>query len=245
MATPPAKDTTTVNRIKTGIIGLDDALYGGIPEGTQNLIMGSIGTCKSLLAFNILYNNAKRGVPCTYVTIDQTKEDLLKNIKSAFPDIADVDSLISNKKLNIAEHRVNDKFYTRESAMLFIAGIIKSAQTNNSRIVVLDSVNLIRSLLDDDRGFTRMMNSISENLHIVGVTSITIIEIPEKDPDDKIPGLYEQSMFDGIIRLTNAVSNGITTHFGKVTKLRFSSYKSATNRIQITPTGLTLTEVKA
>ena len=40
-------------------------------------------------------------------------------------------------------------------------------------MVVIDSISLIRSLLDDDRGFTRMVNSITENMRIIGVTSIS------------------------------------------------------------------------
>ena len=73
MEKPEAKGGSAINRIKTGIAGLDQMLYGGLPEGTQNLIMGSVGTGKSLLAFNILYNNAKLGAPCTFITVDQTR----------------------------------------------------------------------------------------------------------------------------------------------------------------------------
>jgi circadian clock protein KaiC len=232
-----------VNRIKTGIEGLDRILYGGIPEKTQNLIMGPVGSGKSLIAFNILYNNARNGMPCTFVTVDQTKEDMIRNIKSAFPGLTDIDELISSRRLHVAEARADDKFYTRENAMLFIAGIIKAAKENNSSMLVLDSISIMRALFDDDRAFTRMVNSIAENLRIIGLTSIITVEVPEKDDSDKVPGLYEQSMFDWIFRVNNVVNNDTTKHFGKVVKLRYSSYSSAESQVQITEKGITVSEI--
>lgn len=237
MEKPEAKGGSAINRIKTGIAGLDQMLYGGLPEGTQNLIMGSVGTGKSLLAFNILYNNAKLGAPCTFITVDQARDDLIRNAKSAFPELADIDELLESKKLNVVQNTADDKFYSRENAMLFIARMIKAVHENSSRMVVIDSISLIRSLLDDDRGFTRMVNSITENMRIIGVTSIITIEIPE-ETGDKVPGLYEESMFDGIIKLTNSVDKDTTRHLGKIVKLRYSDYKSAPNLIQITAKGI-------
>ncbi len=233
-----------VSRIKTGLAELDDRLYGGLPEGSQNMIAGQPGTGKSILAFQIIYNNAKQGVPCTVILIDQRREDFLKNVGSAFAHYNDLDKLLDKKLINISENLVGDKFLTRESIMTFIAGIVRAAQSNNSKVVVLDELSLLRSLLADDREFTRTLNYIAEDMHTIGVTCFITMEIPDSSVSNEIPGLLEESMFDGIIRLTNVVNGDETEHVCSVVKMRYSKYKSTSSKMSITPDGVVMGPAK-
>ena len=232
--------SSSVGRIKTGVSELDKVLYGGLPEGSQTVILGQAGTGKSILAFQIVYNNAKQGIPCTVVLLDQRREDFLKNISNAFTHFDDLDELMDKKLINISENIADDKFTSREAIMTFIAGIIKAAQSNKSKVVVLDELSLLRVLLSDDREFTRTLNYITENLHIIGVTSIITMELAEGSTKTDIPGLLEESMFDGVIRLKNVVKGDEVEHVCAVIKMRYSKYKSTSNTMKITPDGVVL-----
>ncbi len=233
-----------VKKIGTGISTLDDILYGGLPEGSQNVIMGQPGTGKSILAFHMAYANAKLGIPCTVILIDQRREDFIKNVVSAFPHLESLHDLIDKNMINISENPAYDKFTTKEEMMTFIAGIIKSAQSNNSKIVVIDELSILRALLSDDREFTRMMNYITENLHLINVTSIMTIELPSSGTRTKIPGLFEESMFDGVIRLANLVDGDETEHVCAIVRMRFSKFKSTSNAMKITPDGVIMSPLK-
>jgi len=235
---------SNIGRIKTGVSELDDLLYGGLPECSQNVIMGQPGTGKSILAFQIVYNNARQGMPSTVVLIDQRKEDFVKNVSSAFSHFKDLDRFIEGKLINISENIVDDKFLSREAIMTFIAGIIKSVQSNNSKIVVLDELSLLRALLSDDREFTRTLNYITENLHMIGVTSVITMELPDSNNTTEIPGLLEESMFDGVIRLANIVNGDETEHVCAIVKMRFSKYKSTSSTMRITPDGVVMSPVR-
>ena len=70
-----------VNRIKSYVKGLDNAMQGGIPENSVILVAGKPGTMKSSFAFNILYHNAnKEDMNGVYVTLEQSRESLLSNM---------------------------------------------------------------------------------------------------------------------------------------------------------------------
>ena len=49
-----------MERIKTGIPGLDEILEGGIPEGNLVLVSGVAGTGKTTLSAQFLYNGAAK-----------------------------------------------------------------------------------------------------------------------------------------------------------------------------------------
>src|SRR5688500_12120393 len=55
-------------RLPTGIKGLDQVLSGGFPENSINVIMGSPGAGKSILAEQLVFANATRERPAVYFT---------------------------------------------------------------------------------------------------------------------------------------------------------------------------------
>src|SRR3954471_18141003 len=67
----------TVNRCGTGIDGLDDVLEGGLPAGHLYLIEGEPGTGKTTLALQFLLEGVKRGETVLYVTLSETKQELI------------------------------------------------------------------------------------------------------------------------------------------------------------------------
>ncbi len=228
-----------VKRISTGILGLDEMLYGGLPEGSQNIIIGDAGSCKTLLAFNIAYYCAKNGIPSTVLTIDQTSNDMLRNAVSAFVHFADVKELVDKGTFNTVEIEIDEELSSRESITYFISEIVKGVRMNDSKLLVFDSLSVLRALSADDRSFTRMVNYMVESFHNIDLTSIITMEVPPTSGDSaKIPGLYEESMFDGVIRLSNMKRAGATEHLTSVIKLRFSKYKSSTTPLEITPNGV-------
>ena len=58
-----------INRLATGVPGLDDVLGGGLPEFSFNLIAGSPGCGKTTLAHQIMFALATRERPAIYFTV--------------------------------------------------------------------------------------------------------------------------------------------------------------------------------
>lgn len=62
-----------VERVPTGIAGLDNLIEGGLPKGSITLISGTPGTGKSILCSQILYANALKGKKCLYLNLEQNE----------------------------------------------------------------------------------------------------------------------------------------------------------------------------
>src|SRR5437763_14060929 len=64
--------------IPLGIAGLDDILGGGLGHNHLYLIEGDPGTGKTTIAMQFLMEGARRGKKGLYVTLSESKEELLE-----------------------------------------------------------------------------------------------------------------------------------------------------------------------
>jgi KaiC/GvpD/RAD55 family RecA-like ATPase len=72
-----------MERVSTGVRGLDDILGGGFPKGRTILVVGSPGSGKTILAMQFLRAGAASGERSIYVTFDERPEQVKENV-SAF-----------------------------------------------------------------------------------------------------------------------------------------------------------------
>jgi circadian clock protein KaiC len=66
----------------SGIEGLDDILSGGLPRDCFYLIQGDPGSGKTTLALQFLLEGVRCGEPVFYVTLSETRDELLKVTRS-------------------------------------------------------------------------------------------------------------------------------------------------------------------
>lgn len=227
-----------VGRLSTGIEGLDELLVDGIPERGQVLLLGAAGSGKTLLSFEIAYNNTKKGIPTTYLTIEENKKALVNFVVGTFPDFSDARQLIEEDKLHVVEKKLQYAIRSPESIQEIVAEIIRTAESNNSKLLIIDSFSLLRSLYEDDRSFTRGINYIVESIRAQGVASIMTFETADDDPEEA-PGLFEESMFDGVIKLKREMlAGGDLQYLILISKMRYSRFKSTICKMTITQHGI-------
>jgi circadian clock protein KaiC len=228
-----------IKRISTGILGLDDICYGGIPAGNQVLIAGEAGTGKTLMCFEILYKNAKINVPSTFITLEESRRSLLENAKGAFSYFDDIEDLLSVGTIIVEEKEVINAFSSRENWQTFIAGINKTLHTNKSQLLVIDSITSLRPMAEDDRVFTRYVNFMIENFRNLGVTVFVTVEAGASQLRE-VSGLYGTHMFDGILKLREVDVSGSSQYLIKIVKMRRSDHRNASMPYEITPKGFSI-----
>jgi len=70
-------DTTQIlPRARTGIPGLDDAMYGGFARNRLHLLEGSPGTGKTTIALQFLLVGAEAHEPGIYISLAETEQKL-------------------------------------------------------------------------------------------------------------------------------------------------------------------------
>lgn len=63
-----------LDRISTGISGLDSLIEGGVPKGYTVLVAGNPGTGKTILTSHFLYEGLKNGESGLYVSFSESKD---------------------------------------------------------------------------------------------------------------------------------------------------------------------------
>jgi circadian clock protein KaiC len=63
------KNKVTINKLLTGVPGLDEIMGGGLPEYSFNIIAGSPGCGKTTLAHQFVFANATPEKPALYFTV--------------------------------------------------------------------------------------------------------------------------------------------------------------------------------
>lgn len=94
--------STADGRCSSGIDGLDEVLGHGLPSNCFYLIQGDPGSGKTTLALQFLLEGVRRGEKTLYITLSETKEELLKVARShgwsldAIPlfELSAIDSLV-------------------------------------------------------------------------------------------------------------------------------------------------------
>ena len=70
-----------MERVQTGIEGLDNIICGGMPKKSITLVSGPPGSGKSTFCFQFLYEGVKNGEKCLLLTLDKKAEGLLFQAK--------------------------------------------------------------------------------------------------------------------------------------------------------------------
>ena len=228
-------------RVKTGVVGLDSILFGGVPEGNQILIAGGPGAGKTMLSFEILYNNAKRGIPVAFVALEEQPDKVLANAKETFPEFKDMDSLIESKMFMLGGiEPVSKTFmhpelegYSFGDTVSYIEDLVRS---NNAKVLVIDSLSLIKLILSDKLTYRRSILSLISNLRRLGVTTFVNAEIPSSE---RVGLKFSQEffIFDGIIMLYQSGQEDKRVLTMEIVKMRGSNHSWALSPYDITPQG--------
>ncbi len=86
-----SNNTGVIEKVPTGLKGLDDVLRGGIPRGSLTLLSGGPGTGKTLIGMEILVRNALAGTPGVILTFEE-RDTALRRYAGGFGwDLTDLE----------------------------------------------------------------------------------------------------------------------------------------------------------
>ena len=133
-----------MEKVKTGLDGLDEMLFGGIPKGSTVVVMGSFGTGKTTFGLQFLNQGLAEGEKGVYISLEEDRESILADAEAHGWDLR---SKLNEKQLEIVKLEPTDAKVTIQRIKSELPEFIK--KFGASRIVV-DSVSLLNLLFDTD-----------------------------------------------------------------------------------------------
>ncbi len=183
-----------IEKVKTGLEGLDEMLFGGIPRGSTVVIMGSFGTGKTTFGLQFLNQGLAEGEKGIYISLEEDRESILSDAEAHGWDLR---TKLNDKQLEIVKLEPNDAKVTIQRIKSELPDFIK--KFGASRIVI-DSVSLLNMLFDTDHDRRTNLFNLSQMVKKTGATLIMTAEVKDDNPFASRDGLIEY-VADGVISL--------------------------------------------
>ena len=157
----------------SGVPGLDDILSGGFARGSLFLIEGSPGTGKTTLALKYLMEGARNGESGLYVTLSETKPELLRGAASHGWTI---DPRIEVFELQPPDSVLNPKqaqslLYSSELELgETVKMMFAAAERAKPSRIVIDSLSEIRLLAQNSLRYRRQLLAMKHYFSRSGAT---------------------------------------------------------------------------
>lgn len=222
----------------TGIQGLDEITFGGLPKGRPTLVCGGPGCGKTLLAMEFLCRGALQyNEPGVFMAFEEKEQDLVENFASLGFDLK---SLVKHKKLAIDYVYIERSEieetgeYDLEGLFVRLAAAIDSI---GAKRVVLDTIEALFSGFSNESILRAELRRLFRWLKDKGVTAIVTGEKGELLLTKH--GL-EEYVADCVICLDHRVTDQIATRRIKIIKYRGSKHGTNEFPFLIGETGISV-----
>ena len=228
--------------VKTGIIGLDELFYEGIPKGSTILLAGGAGSGKTIMGLQIIANHAIHGEKCLYMSFEESEDRLIHHME----DFGwNPDELI--KKRNLVVKRFNPFEITRsvdallmkaKGELLIDVDPIILPKDFKPDFVIVDSLTAIASAFTGKEETYRIyIEQLFRFFEKIGATAFLVTETKQ------IPTIFSQSgveefLADGVIVMYNIKRGNVREKALEVLKLRGAAHEKKIVAFEITDEGI-------
>ncbi len=222
-----------MERVKTGILGLDQIIDGGFPKGSSILVTGSAGTGKTIFGLQYLYRGAKNQKEAGILVQAEEFDQTLSWYSDEFGwDLGKLQELGL-----LAIFSFNPKDYGRFMPHTIDGDVLRKLEAIMNSIgakrLVVDSITPISLAIKDVSDYRYSLYLFLNFLKKKGVTSILVAE--EKTRKVTKFGV-EDHLVDGIIRTRKVeMEDGTVIVEAKVEKMIGTDFVEKWYPIKINP----------
>ena len=212
-------------RVATGIQGLDHVSQGGLPRGRVTVVAGPAGSAKTVLAGQFLATGATTGEPGVFVTLEEPKADLRRNLTTLGFDIAALEERGDWAFVDASpryDPTQDESLPVRIDTLL--AQIGQAMDRTGATRVVIDSYGAAGFDTDDRQGRLRLRSLLSE-LRRMGATVVLTVETGATVGAELPEQGVEEFVADTVILLRNAIEGESRRRTLEVLKMRGAAHR--------------------
>ncbi len=236
-----------MERVATGIKGLDELLGGGFPEGRCILVVGSPGSGKTTFALQYLHHGAMLGETGLYVTLDEHPDLVKKNLQSYDWDIDGMEKkgkLLFIDASGLRRTGSPDKgLPSPDGASLDVTDfsellktINKIVEGENIRRIALDPVTSLMLRYVEELKRRRATVAFFDALADSGCTSLITSELKTSLMDRRFQ--LEEFLSHGVVLLHSLFHEGNIVRALQIEKMRGISHDTQIRPYQFGTTGI-------
>jgi len=181
-----------IQRVQTGIEGLDEVIQGGFPKGSMILLGGNPGTGKTIFGGTFLYHGGKNYENGLYISFSEGREAFINNMSSLGLDFEALEHENRFKILDL----VTIKEAGLDTLMEMITNEI---DTFGVERLVIDSFTALTNAFEKPIDMRITLHLLSKIIRQSGCTTLIVTEIPTGQQGIGLG--IEEFVADGIIIL--------------------------------------------
>lgn len=239
-----------MDRVNSGVLGLDSKIEGGFFKGSANLITGKTGTGKTIFAISYLYNGALAGEPGVYVSTEQRDVDVKADIASMFG--WDFETLEKRNLVRFVSIKpaLPTRGISAEEMVRLVKSyvysisdkIVEAIKATKAQRVVLDSVSFIEMFIKDEYLARAALLQLVETLKASGVTTFLTGTIPETSEALSGGGIVEY-IVDTVVKMEFVPVAEEFKRTMTIRKMRRTNHSTLIHPFEITKKGLRIIEI--
>jgi KaiC/GvpD/RAD55 family RecA-like ATPase len=221
-----------LERIPSGIPGLDKLMEGGFVKGSTNLISGGAGTGKTIFCSQFILEGLKRGETCMFITLEQRPEDIVGDIKRFGWDF---EKYMREKKLYLV---YQDPFQITDVT----SPLLDEIKQKNIERVAIDSTAVFGMYYKEEFEIRKQLFKLLNGLKDIGVTALLTSELAEETTTLAKFGV-EEFIVDGVIVLHFLGIGERNYHSLQIRKMRRTNHEKDVFPMEIGKDGITVKKI--
>ena len=239
-------DTEAVQKLPSGIEGLDHVTHGGIPIGRATLVTGTAGSAKTIFGLQFLAAGITRfDEPGVFVTFEESPADIRKNVRSFGWDIASWEAKGKWAFVDASPEPAHSPVATGLYDLgALIARIENAVRVTGARRVVLDSLGAVFSQLGETQQIRHELFRAATALRKMKVTALITAERLNDYGDIARYGI-EEFVADNVVILRNILEDEKRRRTIEVLKFRGTEHSKGEYPFTVTKDGIVVIPLSA
>lgn len=213
-----------LERMRTGIAGLDEALGGGLPRGRAALVVGNPGAGKTIFALQTLAEGARLGEAGVLLTFEESPKDILANIAS----FTWAPSGRARARLSIMDGREVRTAFRNGSFDLvgLLSAVEHRCRRVDARRIAIDGLDALLDMIDDPALMRQEVYRLWDWLSAQALTSIVTTKRPLESERSESRYAFLPFLTDCVIVLEHRVEGHTASRRLRIVKCRGVAHSS-------------------